>query len=231
MPIRFRCQHCQQLMSIATRKAGCEVPCPRCQRTTVVPAPPAAPPDEPAATPAAAASSRPFGVEGASSDGAPVTSEGAAEAEEYGAPFTRRPPPMEELDMTPMVDMTFLLLIFFMVTATFSQQKTLQVPSPDSDKKGAATSLEEVQNIQEASIRIAIDARNAIRIEDEPVSDPSQLAAMLREKMRTELKSEAILEIAPAALHETVVRAVDACNEAGLQKIRLGAKRDADAGG
>ena len=32
------------------------------------------------------------------------------------------------MDMTPMIDVTFLLLIFFMVTASFSVQKTIQAP-------------------------------------------------------------------------------------------------------
>ena len=35
-----------------------------------------------------------------------------------------------DMDMTPMVDVTFLLLIFFMVTAAFSLQKSLQIPAP-----------------------------------------------------------------------------------------------------
>ena len=35
----------------------------------------------------------------------------------------------EEMDMTPMVDVTFLLLIFFMVTAAFSLQKSIKMPS------------------------------------------------------------------------------------------------------
>lgn len=38
-----------------------------------------------------------------------------------------------ELDMTPMVDVTFLLLIFFMVTASFSLQKSIRVPHQKSD--------------------------------------------------------------------------------------------------
>ena len=36
-----------------------------------------------------------------------------------------------ELDMTPMCDVTFLLLIFFMVTAAFAMQKSFEVPAPD----------------------------------------------------------------------------------------------------
>lgn len=39
----------------------------------------------------------------------------------------------EEMDMTPMVDVTFLLLIFFMVTASFSLQKSLEMPRQQSD--------------------------------------------------------------------------------------------------
>lgn len=38
MPIRFRCPHCAQLMGIARRKAGTNVPCPRCAKGVVVPA-------------------------------------------------------------------------------------------------------------------------------------------------------------------------------------------------
>ncbi|HUG70447.1 MAG TPA: biopolymer transporter ExbD [Pirellulaceae bacterium] len=35
-----------------------------------------------------------------------------------------------ESDMTPMVDVTFLLLIFFMVTAAFAMQRSMVVPKP-----------------------------------------------------------------------------------------------------
>jgi len=36
MPIRFRCQHCQQLMGISRRKAGTEVRCPKCAQSVLV---------------------------------------------------------------------------------------------------------------------------------------------------------------------------------------------------
>jgi len=41
--------------------------------------------------------------------------------------------PEDELDMTPMVDVTFLLLIFFMVTASFTLQKSIPQPPAASD--------------------------------------------------------------------------------------------------
>lgn len=44
----------------------------------------------------------------------------------------------DELDMTPMVDVTFLLLIFFMVTASFSLQKSMAMPRQQSDLPSSA---------------------------------------------------------------------------------------------
>lgn len=143
--------------------------------------------------------------------------------------FRRKANSDDELDMTPMVDMTFLLLIFFMVTATFSQQKTLQLPPPDPEKKGASRTMEIRDDVIEASLRVEIDAQNGVAIEEEKVSDLTGLAGLLREKMRSELKTEVVLSIDPKALHETVVRVVDACNEAGMQKIRIASRAGDDA--
>ena len=62
----------------------------------------------------------------------------------------------EEMDLTPMVDVTFLLLIFFMITASFSIQKTLEVPPPDPEEKGASTS-QKLEDIKEQSVEVHID--------------------------------------------------------------------------
>ena len=39
-----------------------------------------------------------------------------------------------EMDMTPMVDIVFQLLIFFMITASFTMQKAMPVPKPKDDR-------------------------------------------------------------------------------------------------
>jgi DNA-directed RNA polymerase subunit RPC12/RpoP len=46
MPIRFRCAHCTQLMSVASRKAGHVVRCPKCKGELIVPTPPTPTPPE-----------------------------------------------------------------------------------------------------------------------------------------------------------------------------------------
>ena len=49
----------------------------------------------------------------------------------------------DELDMTPMVDVTFLLLIFFMITAAFALQKSIEIPKTATDE--ASTNVEMVE--------------------------------------------------------------------------------------
>jgi len=124
----------------------------------------------------------------------------------------------EELDLTPMVDVTFLLLIFFMITASFSIQKTLPVPPPDPDREGASASP--IINDQEEpeQTTVHIDSRNVISVDDEPIPDPSRLVDILRSKRTTDV----LITSHEAAIHEMTVKAVDAAQEVGMQKIRIG---------
>ena len=62
----------------------------------------------------------------------------------------------DELDLTPMVDVTFLLLIFFMVTAAFALQKSIEVPPVDEESAAAQT----VQDLEQDSIVIRVDGDN-----------------------------------------------------------------------
>ena len=127
----------------------------------------------------------------------------------------------DEMDLTPMVDVTFQLLIFFMVTASFALQKSIQVPTPDPDKKGATQQLQILEDLEGSSIRVQIDATNVITIDDEPLSDPSRLADALKDKMRKEQKTEILISAHAAALHRSVISVIDAANHIGMQKIRL----------
>lgn len=59
-----------------------------------------------------------------------------------------------ELDMTPMVDVTFLLLIFFMVTASFSLQKSIQMPKQTSDLPSVSNVPDETEELDPIELEI-----------------------------------------------------------------------------
>ena len=122
-----------------------------------------------------------------------------------------------------MVDVTFLLLIFFMITASFNMTKTIETPAPNPDSKGAQT-LQTLEELEQTSVRVMIDDQDAIFVDDEPV-DPADLEDVLGDKLRTEHKNEVIIQSSPKSRHESLVNVYDAANGAGMQNIRLAAMR------
>ena len=123
---------------------------------------------------------------------------------------------------------TFQLLIFFMVSASFSLQKSIEVPMPDPDQKGAAQQVQTMDDLQGTSIVVRVDASNSILIDDEPLVDANRLVDTLREKMRREQKTELLLTAHSQSQHRTVIAVIDAANEIGVQKIRMVSHKKAD---
>lgn len=144
-------------------------------------------------------------------------------------PFStrKRALPDDEMDLTSMVDMTFLLLIFFMVTASFSIQKSLEMPAPGPDQQGASQTTFTPEELEQHAVMVRIDAANRITVDDLEVAGRSQLGAALREGMNSQ-RTEIVVMPAPETLHETVVEVIDAANEVGMQRIRLASSGQSD---
>jgi biopolymer transport protein ExbD len=234
MAIRFRCPNCNQLMSIGSRMAGERVRCPGCDDEIVVPTEETAAPPPVGEADAEAAvdegeASRESADAGAIQQPAVVEPQlsgreaRASRGEEDEGGFALRKPQIDsdEMDLTPMVDMTFLLLIFFMVTASFSVHKTIQVPAPDPEQQKAARAIQTLDELLRASIDVEIDERDSISIDGETLANPADLIDTLRERMRSEQKTELLLRASENARHEVVVSVIDAANAVGMQRIRM----------
>ena len=59
-----------------------------------------------------------------------------------------------EMDMTPMVDVTFLLLIFFMVTASFQLQKSIEMPRQQTDAPSTQAIEEDPEELDQVELQI-----------------------------------------------------------------------------
>lgn len=165
MSISVSCPECGDSHHVNDRLAGRSVRCPSCDAAVDVPAP--VQPAE-AVHSAESADVPGFAdlTETPSSDVVQTAAEGIAASASASAVIT--PPralsatdavspllhgdddeddqvlprgnrPEEEMDMTPMVDVTFLLLIFFMVTAAFSLQKSIDMPRQQTDVPSTST--------------------------------------------------------------------------------------------
>jgi biopolymer transport protein ExbD len=126
-----------------------------------------------------------------------------------------------ELNMTPMVDVTFLLLIFFMVTASFAVQRSLETPKPKPDSgPGPMTAPE---------IVVEVDAYNTFHVQtvDWEREAPSKhdLVIAIKDARQGDhtgrLPSRMLVKAHEESLHEKVVDALDAGTLAGMEEIQL----------
>jgi biopolymer transport protein ExbD len=141
------------------------------------------------------------------------------EDEEDGFYLARRPVDEGGLDMTPMVDVTFLLLIFFMITASFSIQKSMETEAPEPDDEGAAQ-MPSMDDLANDSVIVEIDENDVIYIDDAQVGSIADVIDALQLKIANEQKREMIIQPHPLAKHGTVVQVTDAGIEVGMQRIR-----------
>ena len=137
--------------------------------------------------------------------------------------FHRRKKPQLELSMTPMIDVVFLLLIFFMVTTTFNRQTELKINLPEA--KGIES--EKKQKI----LTLMIDADGTYFISDEN----NQFHQLINQKLST--LRRALMQAAgnsrriPFVIsadgktpHQAVVSALDIASQLGFKRITFATK-------
>ncbi len=141
----------------------------------------------------------------------------------------------EDIDMTPMVDVTFLLLIFFMITAAFALQKSIEVPPSDDNQAVQASTIEE---FEEDSIVVRIDGDNIFWVsspgwtEEKEATSPQDMLVQLRRARREASESglsapsRLVVLASGDATHQRVVLALDAGSEVGMEDIRLATFED-----
>lgn len=130
----------------------------------------------------------------------------------------------DTVDMTAMVDVTFLLLIFFMVTASFAAQKVFEASPPeqqvDSEVSDGVAIAAAIEDVATESVVVEIDAEDRMKIEDQTISSLFELREVLANKLAAEGKAELLIEADYDASHGMVVAVTDAAMDVGMQKIR-----------
>lgn len=132
-----------------------------------------------------------------------------------------------EWDITPMVDVAFLLLIFFMLTASFSIQKVIRTAPPQSDQPSKnAVPIQFDERIEKISVQI--DEFNAYTVVfgDGQTSDASskqELTRILRDFriLVGDPLPRIVIQSHVDSFHGTTVGCMDAAREAGFSDFQL----------
>jgi biopolymer transport protein ExbD len=117
------------------------------------------------------------------------------------------------VDITPMLDVVFIMLIFFIVTATFIKESGIDVDKPE-----AATAV--VQ--EKASILIAIDSSDRIWIDRRQV-DVRSVRSIVERLHAENPKGSVVIQADRDSRNEVLVQVMDASRRAGVYEIALAA--------
>ncbi len=123
-----------------------------------------------------------------------------------------------EVNLTPLIDVVFLLLIFFMVSTTFDRHAKLKVSLPESSMKATLQ--------QNDPLVLSIDAKGNYFINDRQVVNKS-LDTLKQAIQKTIGDDKAIKDVALVLRadantpHQSVVRAMDAASQLGLTKLSI----------
>jgi biopolymer transport protein ExbD len=120
-----------------------------------------------------------------------------------------------EVNLTALIDVVFLLLIFFMVSTTFQRESELKIELPEASGEAVEAPVE--------ALEIIIDAQGRYFLRGEQVLN-EQLPTLKRaiEKALGDQKDPPVIIRADARTpHQAVVRAMDAASQLGLVKMSL----------
>jgi biopolymer transport protein ExbD len=127
------------------------------------------------------------------------------------------------VDLTPLIDVVFLLLIFFMVSTTFIRETQLKIDLPEASG--------ELQEIEEDAIEITVDRRGDYAVNEQLLvnNEMETLLRALRERLTDRDPSTRVIITADAnAAHLAVVRAMDAAGRVGLSRISITTRQPED---
>jgi biopolymer transport protein ExbD len=121
-----------------------------------------------------------------------------------------------EINIAPLIDMVFILLIFFMVTTTFVREAKLDIERP-----GAKTA----QQADQRAVRVTVGRRGELFVDARPVK-PWMLQARLREIISRQ-RAKTVLVIADRHVETgLLVDIVDQCRLAGASDVGVAAEQE-----
>lgn len=128
-----------------------------------------------------------------------------------------------EMDMTPMIDVTFQLLIFFMIAATFTVQKTLNMPRAEAaEGEGASTVTMQQLERNNLILKVAADHTLTLQGATVPLDELTEaLRKALREHAKSHENTELVLDVADEVDHQTLVSVIDAAGGAQIEKVHF----------
>ena len=118
------------------------------------------------------------------------------------------------IDITPLIDIVFIMLIFFIVTATFVKEIGLDVNSPDKNQN--------VKDADKQSIVVQITNRDRIRIRGRDI-DFRAVRANIERLHAENPDAPVVVQPHPDSTTETMIHVMDSARQAGVYSVSIAA--------
>ncbi len=127
-----------------------------------------------------------------------------------------------DLNLTPLIDVVFLLLIFFMVSTTFDKDAELSIELPEASGKAIPDKA--------FRIEISIDGQGRYFVNGKRIKDNSivTLKKAIQVTLADHKQASLIISADRKTPHESVIRAMDAARQLGLYKLTFSAIQSGD---
>ena len=127
-----------------------------------------------------------------------------------------------EINLIPLIDVMLVLLIFFVVTATFDARSVLKLELPRATGEASDTS-KALTVLINADGRYFVDDREVLR------DDLQSLKATLADVAGSDRERPVLLRADGRTPHQAVVTAYDALGQLGFRKVKIATARTPDA--
>lgn len=131
----------------------------------------------------------------------------------------QKPHTVQDIDMSPLIDMVFILLIFFMVSTTFVKDMKLDIDRPQASSQTSASTK---------AIRVHIDKAGDVYLNGEPVR-VWVLQSQLKDLLRASTQKSVLVITDTGVPSGKLVEVVDQCKLAGAKDV--GVATQAEVGG
>ena len=124
-------------------------------------------------------------------------------------------PEEPDINLTPLIDVVFLLLIFFMVSTTFEHQSRIQIELPEATAEATRPEDESLEILIDAQGRYFLGDQQVVNTELKTLKGAIRKAVGEREAVPVTIRADA------RTPHQAVIRALDATSQLGLVNISL----------
>jgi biopolymer transport protein ExbD len=129
--------------------------------------------------------------------------------------FKRQSKELVEVNLTPLIDVVFLLLIFFMVSTTFTKENHLSIDLPEASAEQQTVATNRLEIIITAAGSYSINGKTLINNQLDTLKRGLMKAANGEEGLPVTITADANTP------HQAVVRAMDASGQAGFVNLSI----------